>query len=174
MWDMILQQSPRIYAGLWRRHIAIYTVYHNMAWACLDNTLRPYCPGFTMFYNMAHPLNAVSKKCCPVLYPNHLNNFGQVNENEKNTQTNKQNNDGNSSLVFTWWFRVWLIGCLGGVPIGTALTGGEPIIGDVDRGGGTLSDKSGPSSFLAWRDLFGRPTSLIIDMSGLSCRGGRQ
>lgn len=74
----------------------------------------------------------------------------------------------------TWWFRAWLIGCLGGVPIGTALTGGEPITGEDERGGGTLSDKSCPSSLLPWGGRLGRPTSLMIDMRGLSWRARRK
>ena len=68
----------------------------------------------------------------------------------------------------TWWLR--LIGCLGGVPMGTALTGGEPITGEEERGGRTLSDRSRGSSPLSGGGCLGRPTSLMIDMSGLSCR----
>lgn len=60
------------------------------------------------------------------------------------------------------------MGCFGGVPIGTALTGGLPITGEEERGGGTRSDKSRPSSLPRAGGRFGRPTSLIIDRSGLS------
>lgn len=60
------------------------------------------------------------------------------------------------------------MGCFGGVPIGTALTGGLPITGEEERGGGTLSDKSRPSSLLSVGGRFGSPTSLIMDISVLS------
>lgn len=66
------------------------------------------------------------------------------------------------------------MGCLGGVPIGTALTGGEPITGEEERGGGTLSERSHPSSVLPCRGRLGSPTSLMMDMSGLSWGGTDQ
>ncbi len=59
------------------------------------------------------------------------------------------------------------MGCFGGVPIGTALTGGLPITGELERGGGTLSDKSRPSLLSAGGRL-GSPTSLMMDISVLS------
>lgn len=65
---------------------------------------------------------------------------------------------------------VWLTGCLGGVPIGTTLTGGDPITGDEERGGGTLSDKSCPS-LPGCRIRLGSPVSLKPDIGELSCCG---
>lgn len=52
--------------------------------------------------------------------------------------------------------------------MGTALTGGLPMIGEEERGGGTLSDRSKQSSALIVGGLFGSPTSLMMDISGLS------
>lgn len=57
--------------------------------------------------------------------------------------------------------------------MGTALTGGLPMTGEEERGGGTLSDKSRLSSPLIGGGLLGSPTSLMMDISGLSCRGNQ-
>lgn len=51
--------------------------------------------------------------------------------------------------------------------MGIALTGGLPITGEEARGGGTLSDKSRPSSRLIGGVRFG--SSFIMDSSGDSC-----
>lgn len=64
------------------------------------------------------------------------------------------------------------MGCLGGVPIGIALTGGLPITGEDALGGGTLSDKSSPSSLLIGGVRFG--SSFIMDNSGESCKGEKK
>lgn len=63
---------------------------------------------------------------------------------------------------------------MGGVPIGTALTGGLPITGEDERGGGALSDKSRPSSLVIGGGRLGSPTSLMIDISGLSWKDGEE
>lgn len=75
--------------------------------------------------------------------------------------------------ALTCWFNMWLKGCLGGVPMGTALTGGLPITGEEERGGGTLSERPRLSSLLIEGGCLGNPTSLIIDNSELSCRAGK-
>lgn len=73
----------------------------------------------------------------------------------------------------TCWLKLGVVGCLGGVPMGTALTGGLPMTGEDDRLGSARSETSCSSS-RGCGGLWGRAYS-STDTEGTSCtRKGRK
>lgn len=72
----------------------------------------------------------------------------------------------------TCWLKLGMVGCLGGVPMGTALTGGLPMTGEDDRLGSARSETSCSSS-RAWGGLCGRAYS-NTDTEGTSWETGSE